>query len=396
MMRMPAGMKDPGSPDSRRRAPRVRRRLAALLFAALAAGSGACGGHKKEEAPAPFTTSQDAVTIMDGAKMPMRFTTAPSESSAPLPLPPVTARVSSVEVLTSPSVAPLAGRVVKVDVRLGDHVKEGDRLIEVQTADLPALQHEVRAAQLSIKTKQAIVDRLKLLVDARAASQNDLMVAQSELDEAKLTSQAAGEKLKSLSIKAAGETSYWVLAGRSGTVVQLDAAPGKQVGPDVDKPTATVANLSEVLVLSDVAQKDAAMLAVGQPAEIRLADGADVVARGTIETISEVVDPVRQTVPVRVHVKNEPRVLRPNAFVNVQFAPASTGSIVAVPSAAVVSDGARSVVFVEAQPGVFQRRRVEVGRQSKDKAEITEGLAVGERVVTSGALLLLNALNLQG
>jgi membrane fusion protein, heavy metal efflux system len=37
-----------------------------------------------------------------------------------------------------------------------------------------------------------------------------------------------------------------------------------------------------------------------------------------------------------------------------------------------------------------------VGRQSKDRAEITEGLAAGERVVTSGALLLLNSLDVEG
>jgi cobalt-zinc-cadmium efflux system membrane fusion protein len=82
--------------------------------------------------------------------------------------------------------------------------------------------------------------------------------------------------------------------------------------------------------------------------------------------------------------------------VNVTFMPPGDEKLVEVPAAAVVSDGAQSVVFVETEPGTFHRRPVEVGRQSRERAEITAGLKPGERVVTSGALLLLNALNVEG
>jgi cobalt-zinc-cadmium efflux system membrane fusion protein len=375
---------------------RARVALGVLVLALACAAAGACAKHAQEQANPPFSASKDAVKIEPGSGSPMRFATAEARVGQPLPLPPVTARVVTVETLTASSFAPLPGRVVTVNVRLGEHVKEGDRLIEVRTADLPSLQHELRAAELAIKTKKAIVQRLEQLVEARAASQNELTVAQSELDEARLGARAAAEKIKSLSIKQSGETSYWVLANRSGTVVALDAAPGKQVRPDGDRPIATVANLDEVLVLADVGQKDASMLTAGRVAEIRFPDGSGAGITGTIESVSEVVDPERQTVPVRVRVKNERRILRPNAFVNVVFAPPASDELVVVPSVAVVSDGAQSVVFVETEPGVFRRRPVELGRQSKELAEITAGLKAGERVVTSGALLLLNALDVEG
>jgi len=366
------------------------------LLVSLGIGGVSCGKRELTQPKPPFSATSDAVTLDKGAPSPLKFVTAEVTNEAPLPLPPVTARVVTVETMTAPSMAPLTGRVVSMNVRLGDHVKEGDRLIEVRTADLPTLQHDLRAAELSIKTKKAIVERLKALVEARAASQNELVVAQSELDEAKLAASAASEKIKSLSIKQADATEYWVLANRAGVVVQLDAEPGKQVGPEGDKPIATVADLSEVLVVADVSQKDAATLSAGAPVEIRFADGMDTGVKGVIETVSEVVDPDKQTVPVRVRVNNEKKILRPNAFVNVVFSPTSDVKVAGVPAAAVVSDGAESVVFVETQPGSFKRRRVEVGRRSKDRAEIVTGLRVGERVVTSNALLLLNALDVEG
>jgi len=367
-----------------------------VLLLALGTIFSGCHRNAQEKSKAAYLTTGDSVSIEPDTKSPVRFVTEEAAASKPLPLPPFAGRVATIEALTSPSFAPLAGRVVKVNVRLGDHVKEGDRLIEVRTADLPTLQHDLRAAQLSIKTRKAIVDRLEQLVEARAASQNDLMVAKSELDEAKLAASAASEKIRSLSIQQEGPASYWVLANRAGTVVQLDVAVGKLVGPEVDKPLATVAELNEVLVLADVAQKNAAVIGAGQPAEIKLPNqpGAGVV--GGVESVSDVVDPERQTVPVRIRVRNDQKMLRPNAFVDVVITPPSDGAVVSVPSTAIVSDGTKAVVFVETKPGTYKRRAVDVGRQSKDRAEVLSGLSAGERVVSTGALLLLNALDAEG
>jgi cobalt-zinc-cadmium efflux system membrane fusion protein len=364
----------------------------------VACGQALSGCHKnaQEKVKAAFLATTDSVSIDGATNSSVRFVTEEAISGKPLPLPPFSARVATLETLTSPSFAALAGRVVKVNIRLGDHVKEGDRIIEVRTADLPTLEHDLQAAQLSIKTRKAIVERLEKLVEARVASQNDLTVANSELDEAKLAARAASDKIRSLSIQQDGPASYWVLAHRSGTVVQLEASVGKLVRPDSDKPIATVAELNEVLILADVAQKNVAEISAGQTAEIRLPDHVGAGIEGTVESVSDVVDPDRQTVPVRIRVSNAQKMLRPNAFVDVVITPPSVGTVVTVPSTAIVSDGAHAVVFVETKPGTYLRRAVDVGRQSKDRTEIMSGLSTGERIVSTSALLLLNALPDEG
>lgn len=367
-----------------------------LAILSLLAALAACARPSSDAAPAAFEVEKDAVRFAPGAPRPLRFTTVPAEAGAPLPEPPVVGRVTTIDARTAPSFAPLDGRVVEVRVRLGDHVKAGDKLVQVRTADLAAMQHALSAAQLAIKTKEAIVSRTRQLVEARAGSKNDLLVAESELSEARLAAHEAASRLQALSVQQAGDTTYWVVATRAGTVVQLDAVPGKQVGPDKDKPVATVADLDEVLVLADVAQRHAQSLTSGMTARASFPGRTAAPIEGVVESVSEVVDPERQTVPVRVRVPNQGRSLRPNAHVEITFAPRSDSPVVQVPAEAVVSDGAASVVFVEVEEGVFRRRPVELGRQTKERAEIVSGVRAGERVVTTGALLLLNAIDVEG
>lgn len=334
-----------------------------------------------------------AVKLRPNTYQPLHFDTRPVEVGTALARPPVTARVTTLESNTAPSFAPLEGRVVEAAVRIGSDVKEGDKLVLVRTGELAELKRAKQAAELSISTKEALLTRVQKLIESRAASQNEVLLAESELNEAKLSARAADARLKALSIRPEGEVGYWVLANRAGTVVQLDAAPGKEVGPDKDKPVATVAELDEVLVLADLPQRDTGGLAVGMPVAIRLS-GAGASAHpvmGSLESVSAVMDADRQTVPVRIRAKNEGAKLRPNTYVEATFLPKEGTSVVVVPTEAAISDGATSVVFVETEPGVYRRRVVQLGRQTREKTEVLSGLSAGDRVVVRGALLLLNA-----
>ncbi len=341
--------------------------------------------------PAFVVEPGESLKLKPGVVHPMRFDSRASERGAPLARPPVTARVVTLESYTSPSFAPLEGRVVESAVAIGAQVKAGDKLVLIRTGDLADLKRAKQAAELSISTKQALLTRVERLIESRAASQNDLLLAESELNEAKLAARAAGAKINALGIRQEGETGYWVLANRPGTVVQLDAAPGKEVGPDKDKPVATVAELDEVLVLADLPQRDAGGLVSGMPVSIRVAGTNLEAVTGTVESVSAVLDPERQTVPVRIRAKNEAGKLRPHTFVEATFLPKEGATVVLVPTEATISDGGTSVVFVETAPGEFRRRIVQIGRQTRERTEVLSGLEAGEKVVVRGALLLLNA-----
>jgi cobalt-zinc-cadmium efflux system membrane fusion protein len=375
--------------------------LALVLGALLGAGATAAALLSRP-VPAPsapaaatFRVEKDAIRIPPGPGI-VRFETTQVREDVPLPSIPYTARVVTIDSHTAPSYAPLEGRVAEVSVRLGDRVKKGDRLVFVRSGDLAALQRDLKTAQLAVQTKQTLVERIQRLVEARASSQNELLVAQSELSEARLAASAAGARLRALGVRQQGDIGFWVLAERDGTVVQLDAAVGKQTGPDKERPVATVADIEEVLVVADIPQKDAATLDVGAEVAVQQPGATAAIAAGKIEAISDILDPERQTVPVRVRVPNRERRLRPQAFVEAVFGQPREERVLLIPTEAVVSDGATSVVFVEVEAGLLRRRPVQLGRGNREFTEILSGLRPGERVVSRGALLLLNALDVQG
>lgn len=345
-----------------------------------------------------FAVSQHEVQLTAGVAQPIPFETAEVQAGEPLPLPPITARVAAIESLTAPSYAPLEGRVDHVAVRLGDRVAQGAQLALIRSGDLATMLRELRSSAALAQTKRALSERMQVLVEARGASSNDLLVARNDLRDAELHARAADSRLKSLSIASEGDNLYWLLAPRPGVVIQIDGAPGQQVGPGKERPVVTLAELDEVLVLADVPPQDVGGLRPDDPVDIRAPGDSDSIGRGRIETIAQVVDLDRQTIPIRVRAKNPDGRLRPNAFVEAQFGPgpAARKSVLRVPTESVVSDGVDSVVFLQTAPGRYRRTEVVVGRQRGGQTEIRAGLKAGERVVTRGALLLLNALDVEG
>lgn len=336
--------------------------------------------------------------LVSGVEQPIPFETAETKQGDSLLLPPVTARVAAIESLTAPGYAPLDGRIDHVSVRLGDKVAEGTKLALIRSGDLATMLKELRSSAATAQTKRALAGRMKVLVEARGASANDLLVAQNDLRDAELHERMADMRLKSLSIASEQDNLYWLLAPRPGVVIQIEGAPGQQVGPTKERPVVTLAELHEVLVLADVPQSDVGGLSPGDSVDIHAFGDSDKMGQGNIETVSQVVDPERQTVPIRVRVKNPNGLLRPNGFVEAHFGPGLSGAaqVLLVPTESVVSDGLESVVFVQSAPGHFRRQEVVVGRQRGGLTEVRSGLKVGERVVTRGTLLLLNALDVEG
>ena len=61
-----------------------------------------------------------------------------------------------------------------------------------------------------------------------------------------------------------------------------------------------------------------------------------------------------------------------------------------MPSEAVIWDGQASVVWVQVDPDVFQRRKVKLGREQEGLVQIKDGLQAGESVVARGAIFIDN------
>jgi cobalt-zinc-cadmium efflux system membrane fusion protein len=351
------------------------------------------GEQTAADVAAPFSVDGDRIAIRSGAPTWSYLDFARVETQAPVAPAPVPARVAFDESRAAPVVAPLAGRVDTVAARLGERVARGDRLIAVRSPDLVDLTKEIELKRSKELAKAKSVERLRALVELRAEPTKKLVDAEQELAQAQLARQAAELKLRSLLVAQDDAGLYWLLAPRDGVVVQRNVLAGQQVGPDRAEPLMVVAELDEVIVSADVPEADVAALQVGQTATVVPTGGGDATLTGRIEYIGEVVDPQRRMVEVRLRVPNPDRSLRPNAFVQVAFAPGG-GERMVIPAEAVVTDDQQSFVFVRDADGRLQRREVVLGRQRNGRVEIVRGLEPGETYVTKGAILLLNAVDL--
>ena len=308
---------------------------------------------------------------------------------APLPVP---GRVEFDEHRTASVGSPLPGRIDQVRVRAGDAVKKGERLFSVRSGAHADLQREHEAAVEEHALKMRVVERTRELAKLQAVPEKDVIAAESDARQAQLTVQGSAAKLASLGVQPDGEGLFWVLAPRDGTVVELDVSAGMEVSSDREKPLLRISDLRELLVLADVQEADLADLQPGAAVRIHPQSGADP-QPGVVDRVSEVVDPVRRTVAVRIRAPNSDRRLRPNAFVQVEL-PAPGGERVHVPESAVVSDGASSAIFVAREKGRLERREIRTGRRRDGEVEVVAGLEPRARYVSRGAILLLNQVEL--
>ena len=343
--------------------------------------------------PAPnVQADKNGVVLAEGAPQWDFVKLAVAEEGPALSPLPVPGRVGFDEKRTANIGSPLSGRVEQISVRLGAVVKSGDKLFSVRSRDFADLDKEEATTREAVGVKRRLRDRAKELFQLNAVSEKEVLAAEAELKEAELSMKAAQAKQRSLSVAAGGDNLFWVTAPRAGTIVALDVYASQEMTPDRAGPLIRISDMDEVLILADMLEVDATDVKVGSQALIRTRDGIE--RTGTVQFISTVVDPQRQTVGVRIKAINADMALKPNSFVEVTFQPDENVRRVRVDQDAVVSDGSRATIFVLEDSKRLQKQEVRPGRRRDGLVELRAGLASGARYVAKGALLLLNQVDL--
>ena len=167
----------------------------------------------------------------------------------------------------------------------------------------------------------------------------------------------------------------------AGYVVSLNVVQGDRVDPD--RELFEVADLSRVWAIADVYERDLARMKPGLTAGLTLDAYPGKRFEGRIDYVYPRLDSETRTLPVRVAFANAQGALKPGLFGIVEIGlPAKTG--VTVPSEAVIDTGDRRYVFLETSPGHFDPRVVTIGERNGERVEVLDGIALGERVASSG------------
>ena len=268
--------------------------------------------------------------------------------------------------------APGAARVSAVRVSVGDRVRAGTVLVELDPAPFDAAVQGTAAALLTATRSQ---ERAQRLVDAGIAPRKDLDLATSDLAQA-TSAAAAARRMRALAT---------LRSPIDGVVTRLSATLGASV--DGTASLVDVADPRFVDIVLAVSAGEAAQLTKGATVTLTAgsAEGGDTLGTGVVTSIAAAIDTATRTVAVRISEATTARSLRIGESVNGRIALDQRTDAVLVPAAAVVPDGDEYRVFVVDSAGVVHARTVEVGARREGRIEITDGLKPGERIVTDGA-----------
>ena len=179
----------------------------------------------------------------------------------------------------------------------------------------------------------------------------------------------------------------------TGRITARNAAPGLFVQPGNPPAPYSVADISTMWMLANVAENDSPAFRVGQEVTVKVNAFPDRTFDGRISTIGSMVDPTTRRVLVRSEVQNPRDELRSGMFATFVIRTGAPVRSVAVPLNGVVREGDGTMtVWVTADRRRFTKRTVQVGLQRDGYRQILDGVQPGELVATEGALFLSNAL----
>jgi RND family efflux transporter MFP subunit len=299
----------------------------------------------------------------------------PVEVQAPVDLRPLT---------QADAVAKTIGYLDAVLVDRGDVVKAGQTVAVVRPSDLPdqlaVARGTLAQSQAQVTLARINLERAQKLAQEGLATQAELQSTTSALTIAEAMAQASKAQIGALATRL-GENK--LVAPMDGVVASRRLDPGALVGPTTGA-VLTVVRIDTLRVFVSVTERDAAALAVGQPARVTVDALPGQSFEGQVVRLAPSFDPISRTLDAEVHLPNPKRELRPGMYGRAFIRLAVHPQAVVVPATAVqISNRQRHVFVIEGEKA--RKRAVETGVDAGTWLEVLSGVKGGEEVVIAGA-----------
>ncbi|MGE5320742.1 MAG: efflux RND transporter periplasmic adaptor subunit, partial [Hyphomicrobiaceae bacterium] len=284
---------------------------------------------------------------------------------------------------------PISGRVLKIAADAGSTVKAGDELLVLDAPDYAQATSDLAKARADLLRRRQAFERARALVSINGISQREMESTEADFRQAEAEAQRAEARLRNLQGRASVTRGKFVLRAPVGGIVsERQVSVGSEVRPDAAAPLFVITDPKQLWALIDLPERYLDRVSVGQPVSVEVDAYPGEAFPGKVTVVGEALDPLTRHVQVRAEIDNRSRRLRPEMFARATPVADSRNGMPRIPNSAIFTLGLHTFVFVEQAPGVLQRVRVELGLQSHEYSYVREGLQAGERVVTTGALLL--------
>jgi RND family efflux transporter MFP subunit len=301
--------------------------------------------------------------------------------------------------LQTVDVAPrTAGRLLNVNVQLGDSVRRGQVLAKVEDREIV---EQVRAAEASQEVAKATIrqreadlnvaqlnfDRSKNLFSRGLLAKQALddaesrylaSVAQLDLSKAQLSQNDA--RLQELRINLQNTT---VTSPVDGFVGRRNVDPGAMV--NTNTAIASVVDISRLKLVVNVVEKDLRMVTPGDVGIVEVDAYPGEKFNGRIARVAPVLDPATRTASIEIEIPNGDGRLKPGMYARISLTVEERKNTLLAPKNAVIDFENKRGVWMPSEDRRAQFVPVTLGIEGPDQIEILAGLKEGDRFVTTGA-----------
>ncbi len=317
--------------------------------------------------------------------------------------------------------AEVSGRIKNLNIEEGQHVKKGDLLLELDNRQYQLDLENARASYLQ-KLSELLMEQ-KFSQDQEAApAQNkaELEKAKKEFDEASalyakgLISTDEFEKASKeyeMVLIESGELKGEIREAAKGVTqadvqvkkAQMDMEKTKIFAPfsgiicDIQvaleehvsnaQELFTLVNIDQIQVHAKVLESEIGKMKTGREVTLNFSAYPGKDFKGTVKSISPIIDPEDRTCKVVVVMRNPDEVIKPGMHAEVEIITDIYEDRLLIPQEAILLRGGRKLAFV-VEGDLAKWRYLELGLENEDYAEVLDGVKEGEEVAVEGHFTL--------
>jgi RND family efflux transporter, MFP subunit len=288
-----------------------------------------------------------------------------------------------------------SGLITQLNASIGDTVKKGEVLAELNSPDLLTLQREYLKAENALHLGSLFFRRDKKLFEEGVIPErrwqetsSQYHAFASEANEHRQLLEIAGmtdAEIKQLKSGHRLSSRLKVLSPIAGTVMERMSVAGTRV--DMLAPLYRIADLSELWLEINIPQERAAEVKIGDSVQVENAEQQNAAAMPKIIQISQNVNPENQTVLARAVIKGKQSIIRPGQRINIRIIQTIERPVYQVPNVAVAQNEGKAYLFIRSQTGFNVVPVIVIGKQG-DFSIIEGDLTGNEEIAVKGAVAL--------
>ncbi|HEY6952366.1 MAG TPA: efflux RND transporter periplasmic adaptor subunit [Bacteroidota bacterium] len=282
--------------------------------------------------------------------------------------------ISSGTVLASEAVdlaAEASGRIDVIQFNEGTHVKKNDLLVKINDDDLRA---QLKKTELQIALASDQEQRQRQLLETKNTSQEQYDIAVNQLGSFRADRENLLASIRKREIRSPFD----------GIIGLRYVSVGAYVSPTTR--IATIQKVNPLKVDFAIPEKYAGQVHVGDPVQF-VSDETKRQFWGKLYAIEPKIEPTTRTLQLRALCDNSSETIFPGAYVQIRLRLKQTENALVIPTQAVIPVLKGQTVLLK-KNGVVVSVKVKTGIRTSTEVEITDGLAAGDTVITTGIMQL--------